>query len=508
MPLSPPSDEFDAASVSELLRLHTETRAGAARKAAQEKDILRWGKLCFPDKFPIPFCADLHEYFVSIRHAPRTNTRAPREHAKTIIRCFLIPLFQALEEPGEYEFCLNVQATDDKGEGINRTIQQELEENEVLHLLYGNQITPRWTKGEFQIKKGGIFKGVGVGRSIRGVQYNGKRPSYIVADDIYDEDDLHNAEATQKKTDWFWSTLYPARNRSRKNSVHVQGTAINLSDIYCKLDEDPRWTSKTFSCFLPSGAALWPELALQALNDSGSPGNLADFAVKELEADRRSMGSVIFEREQENKYRDDATSIIKKAWLYPPDAPSWEYDPAKELKFDRHLQLVEVSLGFDPSVGEKVQNDFSAGALLYWTQYEDAEGCEFWIVALWNQHLSQDKRILLLQAIHDAAEEQHPLTQANLEAIGAFQDFSSEAIRRTTLPIVEIKTVKDKMSRLEGKSSLFENGKVHLNKNIDPELKDMLTHQLTTNAPKHDDIRDALLLALDKEGGQDGKEWD
>lgn len=93
------------------------------------------------------------------------------------------------------------------------------------------------------------------------------------------------------------------------------------------------------------------------------------------------------------------------------------------------------------------------------------------------------------------------VTQANIEGIAGFKDFVAEVRRRTNLPVREIDWVKDKITNLENKSHYFENGKVKLNKHIDPKLKDVLKYQLTTNHPQHDDLRDAVLLCLEDGSG-------
>ena len=115
-------------------------RVEVARRAAEERDILLWGWALFPEKFYLPYCADLHNYFVSIRNEPFTNTRAPRYHAKTAIKCFLIPIFQAIHEPEMFDHYLNVQSTDGKANSVNRTIRMEFEDNQELLDLYGNMI--------------------------------------------------------------------------------------------------------------------------------------------------------------------------------------------------------------------------------------------------------------------------------------------------------------------------------------------------------------------------------
>src|SRR4030042_5270841 len=70
-----------------------QARLNSIREAAWNKDVLRWGQLLFPEKFPLAFCGELHGYFVDIMTEEFTNTEAPRDHAKTTIKCFLIPLF-------------------------------------------------------------------------------------------------------------------------------------------------------------------------------------------------------------------------------------------------------------------------------------------------------------------------------------------------------------------------------------------------------------------------------
>src|SRR3972149_5800935 len=95
-----------------------QARAELVRRYAKDKDILNWGKILFPEKFYLGYCNELHKYFIDIRGEKFTAVKAPRNHAKTIIKCFLIPIFQALEEP-EYRHYLNVQSTASKGVSVN-----------------------------------------------------------------------------------------------------------------------------------------------------------------------------------------------------------------------------------------------------------------------------------------------------------------------------------------------------------------------------------------------------
>ena len=209
-------------SLEARAEMNRQARMRLARLAAAEGDILTWGQALFPEKFPLPFCQELHGYFVSIRGEAFTNTEAPRGHAKTTIECFLIPLYQALVEPESFRHYLNVQATSTKADAVNMAIKLELEENAELRELYGDQVTKsRWTNSQFVLANNVIFSSIGAGQSIRGINYRNIRPDYILIDDLYDEEDINNVEATEKKNDWFWGSLYKARAIGRRTSMHV-----------------------------------------------------------------------------------------------------------------------------------------------------------------------------------------------------------------------------------------------------------------------------------------------
>ena len=424
----------------------------------------------------------MHGYFVDIRAEPFTNTEAPRNHAKTTIKCFLIPLFQALEEPETFRHYLNVQATDDKAHAINLAIMTEIESNQLLRAMYGDMVGPKWTVSQFVLSNGVIFTAKGAGKSIRGINYNNVRPDYILVDDLYDEEDINNPESTIKKGKWFWGTLFLARAKSRRCCVHVQGTAINKEDLLEELKKKKRWKSRTFKAIEDEDnkVVLWVELN----------------TYESLQADRLDMGSVIFMREMQNERRDDSESIIKMAYLQ-----DWEYDPAelrlRLLKEAGSFFIAAVEIGNDPSIGKESESDANAVALLIRTGRSDGSGNHWWIEELHNERRSLDKRVELLKEIAARQPPDRAVTKIYIEAIAGFDDYAEVVIQRTNLPVHRVSWVKDKITTLENKSHYFENGKIHLNRNIDPKMKEILVHQLTTNHPKHDDLRDAVLLPLD-----------
>lgn len=293
----------------ELFESERQARIEFAQRAAKRKDILGWGEALFPEKFELPFCHELHDYFVDIRADEFTNTEAPRYHSKTTIKCFLIPIFQALEEPETFKHYLNVQATDDKALEVNRSIRVEIEQNELVRLMYGNQIGDRWTDQRFVLANEVIFSAIGAGKSIRGINYRNVRPDYIIVDDLYDEDDIYSPLATQKKSKWFWGSLYNARAKARRTSIHLQGTAINGDDLLEECKKKPGIRSATFKAVKDweKGIVLWPQLN----------------TLQSLKVDQIRMGPIIFARELQNERLDDSTTILKRShWKFYSTLPS------------------------------------------------------------------------------------------------------------------------------------------------------------------------------------------
>src|ERR1019366_1232811 len=139
---------------------------------------------------------ELHGWLVENRKAETLVARAPRGFGKTVVQGNLIPMFQALVEPELFNFYLSVQATDEKALSVNRAIKSEFEENEVLQMAYGRQVSSRWTDAEFELKNGVVFKAVGAGASMRGMQYKNRRPDFLTLDDPYNEEQMNSLEAT------------------------------------------------------------------------------------------------------------------------------------------------------------------------------------------------------------------------------------------------------------------------------------------------------------------------
>ena len=440
-------------------------------------DILKWGKYYFPEKFTLPFCHELHDYFIEIMEDPLTSTLAPRGTAKTTIKCFLLPMYLALEKPHLYQHFLNVQSTTTKAEAINVAIKIECETNERLIKDYGVEdvrtgkktlIGIKWTEKQFVLPNGVVFSCLGAGQSVRGINYLSKRPDYIIIDDLYDDDDINSPTNIQKKENWFWGSLYPCRASQKKNCVHVQGTAIHQTDLMHKLSNRSRWKFRKFQAIknYDTKEVLWKENPAKTF--------------EALMAEKEDMGSIIFEREMQNNCRDDESSIIKQSWI--------KYYEHSKLK-QSGIKVEKVICGLDPACGEKQMNDFSG----YATIHIDNNYNVYIERATEAKNSFNDN----MNMIDSWNSRYNPYIFA-IEAISGFKMLTDEVKRTKNVRLKEVTTVKDKITRLEAQSFRWENGKVYINKEMNNKDLTTLEEQLINNFPAHDDVRDAVIVAMEQ----------
>ena len=471
-----------------------QARVARAKICAKNKDILGWGRNIFPEKFPIPFSDDLHNYFVSIRGDEITSTVAPRGHGKTIIRCCLIPMFQALEEPETFDYYAEFQSTHQKGVGITFAIKNDFENNPALRRIYGSLIgLVKWTDEIFMLPNGVVFQGAGAGDSIRGMQFMNRRPNAVILDDLYDTEDIGRPEAIQAKNDWFWGSLYPARAKGKRTSFHVQGTVAGDNDLMIQLGEmaktDKAIKHREFPAIIQkTGKPLWKELN----------------TLEELEIERNRMGDVAFNRENLGDRSSRGTSIIKaqflSSWRQPPSA--FKCDGVSDP-----YRMIEVIVGVDPSVGKKQANnpkklgDPAAYARVWKLLPTNMPGAlpVYFIDSIINKCLGMQERIDAAKDMVTTARPDRRVRRIRVETIAGFDDIGTLIARAVAVPCEKVAYVVDKMLNLEKKQPFFQNGRVFINDQLPIEIIKEVEKQLTNNKPQHDDIRDAIFLTLSDE---------
>ncbi len=427
------------------------------------EDVLAWGKYYFSDKFSEPFCYELHDYLVSIRHELLTDTLAPRGYAKTTIKCFLIPIYQALNEPDLFNHYLNIQSTSTKAVAVNLTIREEIENNELLLKDYGNLIgDEKWTEKQFVLSNGVVFTAIGAGDSVRGINYRNLRPDYIIGDDLYDDDDIYSLERVRKKNRWFWSSIYKAISKKKTACIHLQGTAIHREDLMHTLPRDS-WVFKKFQAIVDEEKkeVLWPEVE----------------SYEKLIKDKEMMGSIIFAREMQNELHDDENAIIKTHYIV-------YYDTLPD-------KVKSYSWSWDTAIEEGDQNDYTVGTL--WAECEDG----FYLVYMYRKKVEFPDLERDIKKCFEMVKAKEVLVEKKASGHQIVQAFK----RQTAIPVIQMTQGRDmgkkKSERLILCSGLFEAGKVKL-PSTKPWTVDVVDELVNFPNATHDDIVDSITMYLER----------
>jgi hypothetical protein len=124
-------------------------------------------------------------------------------------------------------------------------IRNELEINDLIIELFGDQKAAPWSTTELKLANGAKIEAMGAGQSMRGKKDNAERPDAALIDDLEDEETIKTKESRQKVERWLTGTLLPALHPT-KGRVRFVGTPLHPEALIVKKCADPTWKSRVF----------------------------------------------------------------------------------------------------------------------------------------------------------------------------------------------------------------------------------------------------------------------
>jgi len=445
----------------------------AIKLGALERDFFAWLKYFFPGKFDTGFCEELHGYLYNIADKPSSYTIAPRGHAKTTIMAFAIPIYYVLTQPGKFKHFMMITLKMKDAIGMLSSIRLELENNDLLRLAYGDQMSDeKWTQDVFVLKNGSIFSARSIESQIRGANYRNIRPDWILMDDIYGSVAYTNPRsvaATNEIVTAAVKQLTTMIYRSR-SCIHYLNTAISQNDLFHVAvpndgsDGSMEIAVKKFPAIRDDGSYLWNAIPTHVMDQA-----------------RAECGSIIFAREYLGELWDGESQIIRRENIHEID------------KIPDHEKIIEIKGFIDPST-EGPGKDFT-GICVRAT----AESGKKYIIGLVNKNLGTREMSIEVAKLSSDLDCYH----FTFEAIGAFFTQANELIEllSSIAPNITIKkktSVKgSKIARLIGVQAQFENDNVYFLRSTDAKARREVIDQLITNEPVNDDIRDAVVMSIE-----------
>lgn len=158
-------------------------------------------------------------------------------------------------------FCIIIGNTYDMACQRLSAIKHELETNELIIELFGNQVGAVWSEDIIILSNGARVQAFGAKQSLRGAKTKqGDRPDLAVVDDLEDEDMVLTELARHKARRWFDGSLLPALTPTGK--VRMVGTPLHPKSLLEEKKNSPNWKSITVPIsYFKDGIeiASWPD---------------------------------------------------------------------------------------------------------------------------------------------------------------------------------------------------------------------------------------------------------
>lgn len=280
---------------------------------------------------PAGFHAELAEIAFTQRRAAMA---APREHAKSTLVSFSIPLHAICY--ATRRFIVQFRETDPIAQQAIDEIRQELESNERLHEDFGDLVGRRkWAEGEFVTANGVKVLGRGQGSSARGLRYKQFRPDLVVVDDIENDEQVTSRQQRDKLERWFKRVV--SNIVGPDGALLVIGTILHHDSLLSRLlKQTDVYVTRLWRAIKEDGKPLWP----------------ARWPIERLDAKRKEIGARDFATEFMNDAANEEDQIF--------DPGKWKYFRDEDLK---GLKMTVVG-AIDPAIGQKARNDDTAAAIV------------------------------------------------------------------------------------------------------------------------------------------------
>jgi len=209
-----------------------------------------------------------------------------------------------------------------------RAIRRELETNEWVRELYGDQVGETWSDGKLILANGCAITAHGQGMALRGMKHDYFRPDLCMVDDLESQDTVATPEARAKLAEWFWKDLCPVNPLMR---VLVAATPLDPKALAVELSKLPEFKVLT--------------VPIEYMNEAGErvaswPDKFPLELIDELKGKYQRAGK---QAEWASEYMvqavDPATKLFRQhMFKFSPDIQrTWEpvyvaYDPARTSK--------------------------------------------------------------------------------------------------------------------------------------------------------------------------------
>ncbi|NOU49977.1 phage terminase large subunit [Pseudoalteromonas sp. JBTF-M23] len=402
----------------------------------------------------------------------------PRDHGKTTRNTQALPLWIALNFPGE--FPVLCAASKDSATDMLDAIKSALEDNDAIIDDYGVQKVKgnTWSKKKIQLANGSAIAAVGAGQTLRGIKNKFQRPTHVICDDLLKDDEVESRTQRDKIYKWFKRVIL---NLGKGALTIIANTIMHPDDLPSRLLNEiaegqlENWLGLRFSAVVPNenGDALQHK----DINEHITPLWPERWSVRDIIKKARDLGSSIFSTEWLNQPLSDEERKFHEEWI--------EYYAQLPIDVMRRLKII---MAVDPATGTK-DGDFSAIVVVGY----DPETGVYYVLYAWIERKSD---LQLAYKIIEVFKVWKPKTIWFEDVV--FQKIYKKMVAREAAKMsirLPLKSFKggNKDLRIQSLAPYIENGVLQFK-----EEQTRLVQQILNYPKDHDDGPDALEMCISK----------
>lgn len=429
-------------------------------------------------------CRSLQPLHASIIHSVSDNQAsmdlAPRGHGKSTIGDVDFCITKVLRNP-DIRIMIGSK-TQTQASAFLKEIRTHFEQNVNLIRIFGDWKKSRdnvWNDKEFTvnrrtvIKKEATVSALGASGAVVSKHFD-----IIIGDDLVGFENARTEAQRKVLKEWFYSSLYPTLEPD--GEIHILGTRYSPMDLYEDLIKSKNYKVNVQQAITVKDGqeySLWE----------------SKFSLEKLRSIREEAGLIIFNMQYQNN-----TELAKgKIFKYKYFKHFEEYDIDYDLNRVRVKVLdsqgvpywipVRIYMGADLAISE---DETSNNDYFVLTVIGVDKNKNVYVLDYLKERLTFNAQ---LNAILDYGKNKFPMVERiGVETVQYQKSLAQEIRRLSLLPVVNIQTSKDKVTRAMRRSALFENGKVWFRIGMD-DLEECL---LLFPEVDHDDLFDGLDFAL------------
>jgi predicted phage terminase large subunit-like protein len=375
----------------------------------------------------------------------------PRTHGKTETMVVDYGLWRICKNPNIR--ILVVTQSDSLAAEFISPIKQEIMLNEGLQRDFNLAPLMKEAGHSIIVKRSKNLKDPTVAAEGWGGSVTGRKNDLILADDLFDTDDAMSKTTRETIERWFFKELINCLDMD--GQILVQGTTKHYADLYADLQKGGDFKVLKRQAILNEAEhkVLWPER----------------YPWDALQRIRMALGPIYWSAEYMNDPTPLTGELLKEEWLH---------------FYEDHPEPLEIRFGVDPAISKSNTADFSAIVV----SGRDKPTGNIYVLQAWKGHVDFPELLQEIAKWQRVWGAQKIFVEEN-----AYQASIVQAAKAVSnMPIVGVKTVKDKVTRMLALSPHFQNGKIMVSRG----QHDFLEEYLQFPRGAHDDILDALELSV------------